>query len=260
MLPNLHCGRRKEIKIMNEKETQFSETEDTKLKQFLSGSRIYIMLAAAVICAIVFIPTFAAILGIYHNADQAKNVLPMSEIDLSTDLNGQYVTGSAYKFLTKLGYIAETDAAATEYYYLMYIDSPDGQQIATLVEADKRGDADIADIIKAYLAYAKDPEAGYHGNIVEIAGRFKSMSRMEEQMMKQGISKLGINSPVLGYTLKIGKLPQGKDTVPYWFLAVPVCIAMIVCTVLFIYGLVLEDKRIKANESPYPYYQKKNKK
>ena len=99
---------------MNNTQKQFSETEDTTLKQFLSGSRVWAMLAAAIMSIIVFIPTFAAILGIYSNASKAKNVKELSEINLGSDLDGQYVTGSAYKFLTKLGYIAETEAAATE--------------------------------------------------------------------------------------------------------------------------------------------------
>ena len=159
------------LEAREENEQVFSETEDTKLKRFLSGSRIYTMLAAAIIALIVFIPTFASILGIYHNVAESKNVKSLSEINLSSDLNGQYVTGSAYKFLTQLGYIAESEAAATDYYYLMYIDAPNGEQVATLVEADKRGDEDLQYVIDAYLAYAKDPEAGYMGNIIEINGR-----------------------------------------------------------------------------------------
>ena len=101
------------LEAREENEQVFSETEDTKLKRFLSGSRIYTMLAAAIIALIVFIPTFASILGIYHNVAESKNVKSLSEINLSSDLNGQYVTGSAYKFLTQLGYIAESEAAAT---------------------------------------------------------------------------------------------------------------------------------------------------
>ena len=45
---------------MNNTEKQFSETEDTKLKQFLTGSRVWAMLAAAIMAVIVFIPTFAS--------------------------------------------------------------------------------------------------------------------------------------------------------------------------------------------------------
>lgn len=243
---------------MNNTQKQFSETEDTTLKQFLSGSRVWAMLAAAIMSIIVFIPTFAAILGIYSNASKAKNVKELSEINLGSDLDGQYVTGSAYKFLTKLGYIAETEAAATDYYYLMYLDAPDGAQIATLVRADKRGDADIQGIIDAYLSYAQNPDDGYKGNIVEIEGRFKKLSSQEERMLSQAMSKLNlINDPVLSYSLRVGKLPAGKDTVPYWFIAFPFGVAAIVCAVLFVYGLILEDKRAKANMSPYPYLNRK---
>lgn len=59
---------------MNNNDKQFSETEDTKLKEFLTGTRVYAMLAAAIVCAIVFIPTLAAILGIYTNVKRAENV------------------------------------------------------------------------------------------------------------------------------------------------------------------------------------------
>ena len=86
----------------------FSETEDTPLKQFLSGNRIYTMLAAAIICAIVFIPTLANIIGIYKNVKKSENVMDISEVNLASDLDGQYITGSAYKFLARLGYIAES--------------------------------------------------------------------------------------------------------------------------------------------------------
>ncbi len=245
---------------MNDKEKQFSDTDDTKLKQFLSGSRIYTMLAAAIVAAIVFIPTFAAILGIYSNAAKAQNVKEISELDLASDLDGQYVTGSAYKFLTKLGYIAESEAAATEYYYLMYLDAPDGTQIATLVRADKRGDADIQAIINAYLSYAQNPDGGYKGNIVAIEGRFKKLTDQEERMLTQAMNKLSLtNDPALGYSLRINKLPSGKDTVPYWLVAFPFGAASIVCAVLFVYGLILESKRAEANKSPYPYQNMKKK-
>lgn len=238
----------------------FSETEDTSLKQFLTGSRVYIMLAAAVISLIVFAPTFAAILGIYGNVNQAKNITELTELDITADLHDQYVHGSAYKFLAKLGYIAETEAAANDYYYLMYLDV-DGEQIATLVQADKRGDADIAAIIDAYLAYAQDPDAGYKGKIIEFDGRFKKMSGSEAKMLDTGMSKLGIKGAKLdGYTLKVAPLPEANDTVPYWFIAVPFGIATVVCAVLFVYGLILEDKREKANLSPYPYLNRKKKK
>ena len=68
---------------MNNTEKQFSETEDTKLKQFLTGSRVWAMLAAAIMAVIVFIPTFAAIIGIYSNASKAQNVKELSDIAVS---------------------------------------------------------------------------------------------------------------------------------------------------------------------------------
>ncbi len=245
---------------MNDAEKQFSDTEDTKLKQFLTGSRIYSMLAAAIVAAIVFIPTFATILGIYSNAAKAKNVKEISELNLASDLDGQYVTGSAYKFLAKLGYIAESEAAATEYYYLMYIDAPDGTQIATLVRADKRGDADIQAIISAYLSYVQNPDDGYKGNIVKIEGKFKKLTDQENSMLTQAMNTLSLtNDPVLGYSLRISNLPTGKDTVPYWLVAFPFGVAMIICAVLFVYGLILENKREEANRSPYPYQNRKKK-
>lgn len=246
---------------MNKTEMQFSDTEDTNLKQFLSGSRIYSMLAAAIIAAIVFIPTFAAMLGVYSNASKAKNVKELSEIDLASDLDGQYVTGSAYKFLTKIGYIAANEAAATEYYYLMYLDSPEEVQIATLVRADKRGDPDIQSIINAYLSYAQNPEGGYKGNIVKIDGRFKKLTDEEKSMLSQAMNKFSLtNDPALGYSLVIlEKLPTAKDTIPYWLVAFPFGAAMTVCAGLFVYGLILEDKREKAKRSPYPYQNQKKK-
>lgn len=77
-------------------------------------------------------------------------------------------------------------------------------------------------------------------------------------MLSQAMSKLNlINDPVLSYSLRVGKLPAGKDTVPYWFIAFPFGVAAIVCAVLFVYGLILEDKRAKANMSPYPYLNRK---
>lgn len=245
---------------MFDTEDQFSETGDSKLKVFLTGSRIYTMLAAAIICAVVAIPVFFAMMGVYSNVRQAKNVKPLSEVNLGADLDDQYVTGSAYKFLTKVGYIAESDAAAYDYYYLLYLDSPDKQQIATLVKADKRGDADIQAVIKAYLSYVKDPDAGYKGNIVQIDGRFHELSKQEEKMLTDAISALNISSPYLGYTLKIGKLPTSKDAIGYWFVFIPFAIAAIVCSILFIYGLKLEDDRAKENMSPYPYQNRKKKK
>ncbi len=237
----------------------FSETDDTKLKRFLTGNRIYTMLAAAIISLIVFIPTFASIMGIYHNINESENVIELSDIDLSADLDGQYVTGNAYKFLTRIGYIAASEAAATDYYYIMYIDAPTGEQVATLVQADKRGDEDLQNIIDAYLSYAQDPEAGYFGNVLELTGRFKNMSSAETQLFSEGLSQCGITGPALGYTLKLTPMPVASDTVPYWFIAVPFGIAAVVCGILFVYGLILEDKRAKANLSPYPYQNRKKK-
>lgn len=239
-------------------EKSFSETEDTSLKRFLMGSRIYTMLAAAIISLLVFIPTFASIVGIYRNINSSKNFVELSQVASIPDLNGQYVKGSAYKFLAKLGYIAESEAAATHYYYAMYLDL-NGEQVAVLVEADKRGDAEIGEVIDAYLAYAQNPDAGYRGNIVEVEGRFKNISKTEEELFSSGISQLGIKGRTLGYTLKIGKFPTAADTVAYWFIALPFGIAAVVCLILFIYGLRLEDKRAKANVSPYPYLNKKKK-
>ena len=141
----------------------------------------------------------------------------------------------------------------------MYIDAPNGEQVATLVEADKRGDEDLQYVIDAYLAYAKDPEAGYMGNIIEINGRFKNMSSSEEKLFEAGLDQCGITGPVLGYTLKLGNFPTPSDTVPYWFIAVPFGVAAIVCAILFVYGLSLENKRAKANMSPYPYQNRKKK-
>lgn len=245
---------------MFETENQFSETEDSKLKVFLTGNRIYTMLAAAIVCACFAIPVFFGMMGVYSNVKKAQNVRSISDINLGADLDGQYVTGSAYKFLTKLGYIAESEAVAYDFYYLLYLDSPDGQQIATVVKADKRGDADIQGVISAYLSYAKDPDGGYKGNIVEITGRFHKMTSQEEQMLKKAVSALNISSPCLGYTLTVGKLPETKDTIGYWFVFLPTFIGMAVCGALFVYGLKLESDRAKANQSPYPYQNRKKKK
>ena len=239
----------------------FSETEDTPLKQFLSGNRIYTMLAAAIICAIVFIPTLANIIGIYKNVKKSENVMDISEVNLASDLDGQYITGSAYKFLARLGYIAESEEAATDFYYIMFIDTPDGEQVATLVKADKRGDEDMQLVIDAYLSYAEDPDAGYLGNVLEISGKFQKMTRQEQELFEEGISRTAINSPMLGdYTLKLEPLPTPSDTVPYWFFAVPFGAGLVVSVILFIYGLRHEEKRAKANASPYPYQNRKNKK
>ena len=237
----------------------FSDTEDTSLKRFLTGNKVYIMLAAAIFAFVIFVPTFVAILGIYSNVEQAQNVVSISDLNLASDLDGQYVSGNCYKFLAKLGYIAQTEAAATHYYYLMYIDSEEFGQVATLVKADKRGDADIAQVISAYLTYAKNQSAGYQGNVVEIEGRFPKMTSYEKDLFTQALSSISISGMALDYTLKVDELPKASNTVGYWFIAVPFGIAMVVCAILFVYGLILEDKRAKANQSPYPYLNRKKK-
>lgn len=237
----------------------FSDTEDTSLKRFLTGNKVYIMLAAAIFAFVVFVPTFIAIMGIYSNVEKAENVVSISELDITSDLDGQYVNGESYKFLAKLGYIAETEAAATHYYYLMYIDSEEFGQVATLVQADKRGDSDIAQVISAYLTYAQNQSEGYQGQIVEIEGRFHKMTSYEEDLLSQALSSISVSGLTLDYTLKIDELPKASDTVGYWFIAVPFGIAMLACAVLFVYGLILENARAKANESPYPYLNRKKK-
>ena len=237
---------------------EFSPTEDTKLKRFLTGKTIYILLIAAIICLIAFLPTAATIGTIYGNVRTAENVIDLSDVTLTYNLTDQYVTGSAYKFLARLGYIAATEDAANYYYYVMYLDI-NGEQVATLVEADKRGDDDIQEVIDAYLAYAADPDSGYQGSIVEITGRFKTMTSSEEELFTEGLSAMGISGTALGYTLKIQALPEASDTIPYWFVAVPAGIGFVVFTVLTIYGFILEDKREKAQLSPYPYQNQKNK-
>lgn len=239
----------------------FSETEDTKLKQFLTGGRIYSQLAVAVISALVLILTFAGIVGIYSNVKQAQNIKDFNGIDVSKNLDGQYVSGSAYKFLSKLGYIAESDRAATHYYYLMYIDAADGKQYLTLVEAPKDMDPTIQTVIDSFLNYVKNPDGSYIGSAFsDLTGRFKEMTSSEASMMSSGISELGLTQEkTVNCTLKLGSLPQKSDTVAYWFIAVPFSAAFIVSLILFIYGLRLEDKRAEANKSPYPYLNRKKK-
>lgn len=242
-------------------DTVFSETEDTKLKQFLTGGRVYTQLAVAIITALVVILTSAGIIGIYSNVRQAKNIQDLTGLDVSGNLDGQYVIGSAYKFLAKLGYIAETDAAATHYYYFMYIDAADGEQYVTLVEAPKEMDSSIQSVIDSFLAYAQKPDSNYVGGAFsDMSGRFKKMSQQEASMMESGISGLGLGQErTLNYTLKIGPVPKGTDTLPYWFIVVPFGIAMVVSFALFIYGLRLEAKRDEATRSPYPYQNRKKK-
>ena len=237
----------------------FSETEDTKLKQFLTGGRVYSQLAVAVISALVFVLTMAGIIGIYRNCKQAENIQNLTGLNVAGNLDGQYVTGSAYKFLAKLGYIAQTESAATHYYYLMYTDAADGNQYITLVQAPKEMDDSIQSVINSFLAYAQNPDGGYVGSAFsELTGRFKTMSSQEKEMMTSGVSKLALtHEKLVSYTLKLGELPKKSDTVGYWFLVVPFGIAMIVSIILFLYGLKLEDKRAEANKSPYPYQNRK---
>lgn len=241
----------------------FSETEDTKLKQFLTGGRIYSQLAVAIISALVFVLTLAGIIGIYHNVNEAKNLKGLTKLDVSGDLNGQYVQGNAYKFLAKLGYIAQSDAAATHYYYLMYTDAADGEQYVTLVEAPKNADPQVEQVIDGFLnyvgTYTNDPSALYQGAALQdVTARFKNMTSQEAEMFEEGIRTLGLtNEKCLGYTMKIMELPKATDTVGYWFLCIPFGVAMIVSLILFFYGLKLESKREEANRSPYPYQNRK---
>lgn len=239
----------------------FSETEDTKLKQFLTGGRIYSQLAVAIISALVFVLTTAGIVGIYRNCKQAENIQNLVGLDVSGNLDGQYITGGAYKFLAKLGYIAQSDAAATHYYYLMYTDAADGNQYVTLVQAPKEMDASVQSVIDGFLNYVKNPDGNYVGSAFsELSGRFKKMSSQEKEMMTTGVSKLGLTQErLISYTLKITQLPKKSDTVGYWFLAIPFGIAMVVSIILFLYGLKLESKREEANKSPYPYQNRKQK-
>ena len=239
----------------------FSETEDTKLKQFLTGGRIYSQLAVAIVSAIVFILTTAGIVGIYRNCKQAENIQNLTGLNVSGDLDGQYITGGAYKFLAKLGYIAQTESAATHYYYLMYTDASDGNQYVTLVQAPREMDESIQSVIDSFLYYVKNPDNGYTGSAFsELSGRFKKMSSQEQEIFTTGISKLGLgHERLISYTLKLMELPKKSDTVGYWFLAIPFGIAMAVSIVLFLYGLRLERIREEANKSPYPYQNRKQK-
>lgn len=239
----------------------FSETEDTKLKQFLTGGRVYSQLAVAIISALVVVFTVAGMVGVYRNCKQAENVQSLTGLDVSGDLNGQYVEGGAYKFLAKVGHIAESEAAATHLYYFMYLDGADGSQYLTLVQVPKDMVTYVDATVDSYLSYAKDPDKGLQGGAFEsITGRFKSMSSDEKILMKQGISGYGLGQEkTVNYTLKLGPLPKRSDTVGYWFLAVPFGIAMVVSAVLFLYGLKLEEKREEANKSPYPYLNRKKK-
>ncbi len=241
----------------------FSETEDTKLKQFLTGGRVYSQLAVAIITGIVFVLTLAGIIGIYHNLNESKNIKNLTRLDVSGDLNGQYVSGNAYKFLAKLGYIAQSDAAATHYYYLMYTDAADGEQYVTLVECPKSADPQVQEVITGFLDfvddYTSDPSASYQGAALQdVTARFKNMTSQEAELFEQGVRALGLtNEKKINYTMKIMELPKASDTVGYWFLLVPFGVAMVVSFVLFLYGLRLEEKREEANKSPYPYQNRK---
>ncbi len=249
---------------MNNEEL-FSDTEDTKFKRFLTGGRVYSQLAVAIICGLVFLLTMAGIVGILRNCSQSKNVCDLTGLDVSRDLDGQYIKGNAYKFLAKLGHIAESERAATHFYYFMYTDAADGEQYVTLVEAPKQADSQIQTVINDFLQYVQeysaDSTAVYQRSMLQdMTGRFKKMTSQEKEMMDEGLSMLGLkNERVIGYTLKIGQLPKPSDTVGYWFIAVPFGVAAVVGLILFFYGLHLENKRYEAHKSPYPYQNRKKK-
>lgn len=237
---------------------QYPDTDNTELKRFLSGNRIYIMLAVAIIAFLVFALSFATIIGITSNVKQSENLVDIASINPASDLNGQYVQGDVYKFVGRLGYIAESERAATDYYYLMYLDV-EGQQYAVLVQTAVAGDRDLQQVIDAYLAYAKNPDAGYQGSIIEIGGRFKNMSADEKTLFEAGLTKCAVTDPAIPFTLKVAPLPKASDTVLYYVFAVPAFIALVVGVILFVYGLSLEKKREEANKSPYPYLNRKKK-
>ncbi len=235
----------------------FSDTEDTKLKQFLTGSRIYIMLTVAIISLLVVILTVSPIISIMSNAKKADNFTPIHEIDVHSDLNGTYVMGDVYKFIAKLGYIATSEYAATEYYYLMYLDVGD-QQYAVLVSAPIETDAQLQQVIASFLSYAKNPDAGFNGSALQdFCGRFKKMSANEQQLFEEGLIQCAVKDTPIGYTLQAMRFPEKSDTVPYFLFAVPFGALLVVSTLLFIYGLKLEAIREKAKESPYPYLNRK---
>lgn len=245
-------------------ETIFSETEDTKLKQFLTGGRIYSQLAVAIISVLVVILTMAGMISIYSNVKEAENVQNLTGLDVDRDLNGQYVQGRAYKFLAKLGFIAESEKAASHFYYLMYTDAADGDQYLTLIQAPREMDESLERIIDDFLAYAEsyasDPGAYPGANLESVSGRFKNMTSQERSLFSSGISTLGLyQEKTVDYTLKLGAMPKKSDTIGYWFIAVPFCAALVVSTILFFYGLRLERLREEANKSPYPYQNRKKK-
>lgn len=245
---------------MNAKENTFLDTEDTKLKRFLKGEKIYSMLVLAIVCAIIFAFSLAAIIRIFINVEAAKSIKNIHEINVYSDLDNQYVEGDVYKFIAQLGYIATSEAAATEYYYLMYLDNDDGNEYAVMVEAPIEGDADLQDVISAYLAYAKDPDSGYMGNIISISGRFRSMTNNEKTLFNEGISQCAVTDTALGYVFEVGEIPVGRDTIPYFLFAIPSFAGLAIGVAFFLYGRKLEAKREKANESPYPYLNKNKKK
>ncbi len=246
-----------------QKDDRFSDTEDTKLKKFLTGGRIYSQLAVAIISALVFVISAAGISGIFHNCREAENLKPLTGLDVTQDLDGQYVKGAAYKFLAEVGYIAQTEAAATHYYYLMYTDAADGEQYVTLVEIPREQKEQMKTIISGFLSYvsdyANDPSTPYSGAAVQdMTGRFKTMSKSEAEMFKQGVNTLGLErEPQIGYTLKVMELPKKSDSVGYWFLCVPFGAAMVVSIILFLYGQKLERMREEQSKSPYPYQNRK---
>ena len=249
---------------MNNEEI-FSATEDTKLKKFLTGGKVYSQLAVAIVSALVVVLTVAGLVNIYSNVKQAENIKNLTGLDVKGDLDGQYVIGNAYKFLAKLGYIADSEKAADYFYYLMYIDAADGEQYLTLIQAPRAMDESLRLVIEGFLNYAGsysgDPNETYTGaGIEDMTGRFKKMSSSEQSIFSSGVSALGLyNEETVNYTLKIGMLPKKSDTVGYWFILVPFSAALIVSTILFLYGLKLERAREEAAKSPYPYLNRKKK-
>ncbi len=243
----------------NENTKLFSDTEDTKLKQFLTGNNIYIMLVVAIISLLIVLLTVTPIISIMKNAKKADNYTPIHEINVYSDLNGTYVKGDVYKFVAQLGYIAPSKEAATEYYYLMYLDVNE-EQYAVLVSAPIEADAQLQSVIASFLSYAKNPDGGFMGSALQdFCGRFKRMTTNEQQLFEEGLKQCAVKDTPLSYTLQAMQFPEKSDTVPYFFFAIPFGVALIVSTVLFVYGLKLEAIREKANESPYPYLNRKKK-
>ncbi len=245
---------------MNNNANLFSDTEDTKLKRFLTGGKVYAMLAVAIISAIVVILTVAPIISIMNNAEKADNFTPIHEIDVFSDLDGTYVKGDVYKFVAELGYIAPSKAAVTEYYYLMYLDVGE-EQYAVLVSAPVETSAQLNQVISSYLSYAKNPEAGFNGSALQdFCGRFKKMSANEQQLFEEGLTQCAVKDIAVSYTLQAMRFPEKSDTVPYFFVAVPFAAALVVSICFYFYGMKLETAREKAKESPYPYLNRKTKK